>query len=389
MSIAQYIPRDYFPHLVLWLYLIIHGAIISYHDLKTQKIRNKHILITIFAGILWHGFVFLWGDRFGITEDLTAVLTNTAMALAVAFGMYYANLWSPADAKWFAALVFVVPLSYYRHIDLDMFPAIALLINAYICAFLYIFAEFVGRFVRAVGNFFKELASVSPMERQDRIYRLLGKIWDYLPQFFLMAVGVAFVMVLLRIIMFKTYQWTGQYIHIKPATMFLLLFLLFNPIYRLMRIKWVFIPVLFALLTWIGYVLINVKDPSKVEELLNIGYISISLIMFRELYNRWQRGIESVWIEIDELDSRHVLSENTKRTMLETGLFSEAELSEMGIDGISRDQLEKILHHYRHPEYHGFIEIQKTIPFGPFIYFGLIATMIFKTVFLRVQQIFG
>ena len=382
-------PTTYWATLPLWMFLIIHGGVISYYDLKYERIKNKHILITLAAGCVWYLFIAIFGDRVGLQADARAIATNTLLALAIAFGMYYANLWSPADAKWYVALVFVIPLTSYQRVSVDFVPGIVLLVNAYICAFLFIFGEFLLRSLRRMWDFLTELRQYDAVGRQDRVYRMGVAVWDYIPRFFVMAVGVAFVMVLLRIVMVKGQQFLGPYLHLKPATIFLIIFLLFNPLYRLMRIKWVFIPVLFALVTWVISVLIQQDNPQKVAQLLNIGYISISLIMFRELYSQWQKGIESRWIEIDELEPRHVLSDNTKADLVAKELFTVEELSGVGMDGLSDEQIAKILREYRHETYHGFIEVQKTIPFGPFLYLGLIATMLARGVFFTVQRLFG
>jgi|GEM_PF-1789833 len=389
MDWFPHMPTTYWATLPLWMFLIIHGGIISYYDLKFERIKNKHILITFGVGIVWYAFIAIFGNMLGLQADPAAIATNTLLALAIAFGMYYANLWSPADAKWYVALVFVIPLTSYQKVAVDFVPGIVLLVNAYICAFLFIFGEFLLRSLRRIWEFFKELKQYDAVGRQDRVYRVGVAIWEYLPKFFVMAVGVAFVMVLLRIVMVKGQAFLGPYLHLKPATIFLIIFLLFNPLYRLMRIKWVFIPVLFALVTWVVSVLVQQDDPQKASELLNIGYVSISLILFRELYSQWQKGIESQWIEIDELEPRHVLSENTKSDLVAKELFSPEDLAGAGIDGLSDEQIALILREYRHETYHGFIEVQKTIPFGPFLYLGLIATMLAHGVFLTVQRLFG
>ena len=377
------------PLMVLWVALVIHGGVISYYDLRTERIRNAHILVTVGLGVAWRLFVAVWGVRFGLSQDLWAVGLNTLIALLAAFGMYLAGLWSPADAKWYAALVFVLPMEYYHNVAVDYFPGLVLLVNAYICAFFYIFFEFVLKTGRRATAFMQRLGGLDAQARQDEVYQAGVRVWDHVPKFAVMAVGIAFVMMVMRLGMLKGQQWLGPYLHLKPATVFLILFLLFNPIYRLMRIKWVFVPVLFGLVTWMGYLLLTLKDPGKVGELVSIGYVSIALILFRELYELWQRGLESRFVEIDEVRSGHLLTEAAKQDLVAREVLTREELDEAGVDGLNARQRDRIIRLYRHQEYPGFIEVQKTIPFGLFLYAGLLATMLFRGVCFQVQWLFG
>ncbi len=369
----------------LVVFLLLFGAYISYLDVKTQKIKNVHVLLILIVALTYHVLLLFFGKSLGLSENITPLALNAFIAFVVAFAMYLARLWAAADAKFYFALVLCLPLFFYRKVDVDFYPSIALLINAYIAAFFVILAEFLLNFAKTASRFLREIKADDSFKRQEKVYGLLQRLWGAVPQFVVMGVGIAFIMVLMRVIMVKTYDFTGEYFRLKPMTMFLILFLLFNPIYRLMRIKWVFGLVLFALVTWVIYALAKERDPQKVKDLLNIGYMSISLIMFREIYNRWQSGIEGELIKLEELDNRKLFSQKTQTQFVAQNIFTEDELVDMGIDALTDDELEKIKQNYKNEDAPGFIEVQRTIPFGPFLYFGLLGTIITQGIIFKLQ----
>jgi len=122
---------------ILFISLIsILSFFIVKDDLQHKKIKNKFIL----AGFSVGCGLFLVGFLFGFIQltYLRAVLINSFLALTVAYLFWLATFWPAGDAKLFALFSFLLPLHFYWKNYLPFFPSIVLLVNIFVCAYVFL-----------------------------------------------------------------------------------------------------------------------------------------------------------------------------------------------------------------------------------------------------------
>lgn len=110
------------------------GIITSYEDIKYGKIRNKWVVLALIYGFVVYAalVVFLFLNNALDTAYLIGLGINIALSLLIGFGMWYSSLWSAGDAKLFLAYSALVPLPSYNIGYIKYFPSITLLINTFV-----------------------------------------------------------------------------------------------------------------------------------------------------------------------------------------------------------------------------------------------------------------
>lgn len=123
---------------------LVSGISVVYWDITARKIPNALLMKTLMAtGLvfaLMAGLAMLNHDTHPIRYLMLCAL-NFGAALAVGYALYYFDLWSPGDGKYFPVLAVLVPLQCYTLQYVPWFPAVIILVNAYLLAFLVLFFQ--------------------------------------------------------------------------------------------------------------------------------------------------------------------------------------------------------------------------------------------------------
>lgn len=114
--------------------LIGVGGWILYEDLKKGRIRNSLLLVLIGAGI----FLNYYTGTF--TNQLFPSLINICFGIAVGLIIWFAGLWSAADAKLYISLVILFPIIWFRTSP-GYFPGFAILLNSTLPLFLFLIGQ--------------------------------------------------------------------------------------------------------------------------------------------------------------------------------------------------------------------------------------------------------
>lgn len=113
--------------------IIIFGTIVSYEDIKKNRIRNKHLFFGIvFALLLTSMYVFLGA---GVLY-LKTVFINSLFSLFIGFFLWHIQLWTAGDGKLFFTYALLVPLTAYATTNAGFFPAYIILINTFVPLFI-------------------------------------------------------------------------------------------------------------------------------------------------------------------------------------------------------------------------------------------------------------
>ena len=118
--------------IILWL-----GIITSYSDIRFGKIKNKHLLIALFAGL------FLWGVLIsnGIVDfkEFLSMIVYAMSSLFLGFFLWLMKMWSAGDAKLYSVFILLIPLSVYNLIS--GWPIVAVLTNIFFPILLFLIAS--------------------------------------------------------------------------------------------------------------------------------------------------------------------------------------------------------------------------------------------------------
>ena len=117
------------------------GIITSYEDCRSGKIRNRYISFALIYAVIAYLFVIIYlaytgfEVRFSYLFDL---FLNGLLALAFGFLIWNFKFWSAADAKLFFAYSVLVPLSVYSNTYFSYFPSFVILLNTFIPALFFV-----------------------------------------------------------------------------------------------------------------------------------------------------------------------------------------------------------------------------------------------------------
>lgn len=111
--------------------LIVVGGWISYEEFKEGRIRNNLLIVLVGAGI----FLNYYTGSF--TIKLIPSLVNICFGIVAGLIIWFAGLWSAADAKLYISLVILFPIIWFKSSS-GYFPGIAILINSTLPLFLFL-----------------------------------------------------------------------------------------------------------------------------------------------------------------------------------------------------------------------------------------------------------
>ncbi|MCD6557540.1 MAG: hypothetical protein J7K31_00715 [Candidatus Aenigmarchaeota archaeon] len=122
-----------FPYPVLVSFIIVFGILTSWEDIKHFKIPNYYILFALL-------FAFLENASYAFTaqEYFISFIINAGFSLLVGYGLWLIRIWTAADGKLFFAYSLLVPLSVYYLGYVKYFPSMIIMINTFVPIFLFL-----------------------------------------------------------------------------------------------------------------------------------------------------------------------------------------------------------------------------------------------------------
>ncbi len=121
---------------VLLPIILLLGIITSYQDIKYGKIRNKWIILSlIYVVIVYTFFILFYSVEGNINKQyLIELIANLIFVLIVGFGLWYIGIWTAGDGKLFIAYSMLIPFSFYSLGYQKWIPALTLLVNIFLPA---------------------------------------------------------------------------------------------------------------------------------------------------------------------------------------------------------------------------------------------------------------
>ena len=381
-------PVDYliiFPTLYL-------GLATSVQDWREGKIANRHILTGLIVGVSWLLLTALFHWMFfDETKYFTMVLPKALIAgvtaIITGFILWRFDVWAAADAKMFAVYVLLTPAAFYNEGRAAWLIAIVIMINGYIIAFAYVAADFLFRLSRmAYGK-------LAAMRRGEGVgidfaalkTKLRANFIDGVKVFF----GFVLVLIAVRLMRRGLQEEANRLVAIDNTTLFLALFLLFRPLHGLLHNTYIFVLTLLGVAGYLGWSLHVDPSGASTYEMLSFGALSISAIAFRHIYSWWSSLVEIRSIPIEDFRPHMVPSRPELERLRDQKVFTDDELKDFGVDGAGEEQWLRIVESRLKPK-EGVpppeqrIEVENTMPFAPFLFLGMTATIIFGEVIMRV-----
>ncbi len=299
---------------------------------------------------------------------LAKVAANAGLALLAGFLMWWFGLWAAGDAKMFAVLALLLPLSTYRGAYLPAFPAYVLLFNTFVAVMALLVVEMVARIARQ---------TVRPTEDEAQVARETAAwVRSHAGELALGFVGMFFLFLVIKTLrgLFRDVLVDWTHLDVKPA-IYLALLLVFHPVVRAMRDRRVLVPV--ALLT-AGYIAYVAARPTKGHDLasvLSVGGVAGSVMVFYLLYGIYLNVFDFKAVRVWELKPRMILSRRTLEVLKEDQDLLDHKMGPVGPDGLSPDQVEVLRRWWIDRGKGGVVWVSRTFPFAPALFVGTLVTV--------------
>jgi preflagellin peptidase FlaK len=300
---------------------------------------------------------------------VAAVLVNGVLAFVLGVVLWLFGLWAAGDAKTFALIAFTLPLSVYRENYLSYFPSFALFFNTFVALFFVLLAEFLVQTGivagRTRGSFFAEkLKRGARWLAQNKMVALKLVVF-FLALFTFIRIGRHFVRAGIE-----------QVMEMNKTIVYLLLFLMFKPLMRLAQKQWAFIVALLILAGYGIYAFFFDPTGEAKWELVNIGWLAASIILFRGVYDAYLKATDETVIPHDELKKGMILGDSTLLKFQERKQFFKEKVGTIAPDGLSQEQVEALQEWFLSNEPEGMLSVARTIPFAPALFIGAVLTVL-------------
>lgn len=357
----------------IFILILIFGVYTSYTDIKYGKIKNIAILLLLISGLFINIFSTKTLSTFdlNIKSDFIQSIINIIIAFTFGFFLWSACLWSEGDAKLFLGYSLILPVFTYKYGYISFFPSLVILINTFIpIAIFYIFNSFLHTKLENLKINIKQV--FSPKNIINLILNVFGLF--FILETFFKHFNISLNFTLQMIILFVLMEVLNK-ISSKAA-------LIFSIIGSILRIIFSFSSIfilsfLFQLLSVVAVfltlkLLISITEfypeSVKIQDLKTGMTLGERLVKTKKEMKKRELSLITVF-DIIQCIKEGFLGEVKTR------------LTEEDVKELQNLQKEKKL---KFDE----IKIVKTVPFAPFMFFGVLLTYFLQgSLFYFIQQL--
>ncbi len=309
---------------------------------------------------------------------LARVAGNAFVSFLAGFGLWWFGLWAAGDAKLFATLSLMLPLSSYAGAFWPPFPSYVLLFNTFLAVLALLILELAIRGVRQ---------AVRPTADEAEAWRTaLDWVKSHTKELAVGFLGVLFLFLVIKTLrMLLRGVITDTTPIVSPTGVYFALFLVFFPLSRLMRRKWVSIPIAGATVAWIAYAVAFPTPEYNLGTILHVGVLSISVLLFLVVYELYLNVFDFHAIGIWQLRPRMILAKKTREALKEDMDLVTTKLGDIGPDGMSIEQAETLRRWWMDKGKGPRIHVSRTIPFAPALFIGTLLTVILGGYLVRTN----
>ncbi len=382
---------------MLLLRLLVTVFVTVRDDVRTGRIYNRRVLQGLGGGAV--AYLLLGAAEIGKLGPLVCpgplpegawhwsavVLVNLGVGLFVGVVLWLLGVWAAGDAKLFALYAFLVPPSCYSRTFVHAFPALPVLVNVFVFVFIFLLVDLART---AVPSAFRTL--VDPAMRQEAFRQAPAAILRFIP---LLLVFVA-MFAGIRTIREVSREGLTPLIGVSDFTMFMILFVVFRPLARLVTNRWGAIVFSVLSIAALAY-LVHAHGLAHIPVLLKPSLMAVVLLVFARAYPSF--GQTTIRMKVSDLSSGMILAAESLQALKRRESIEEREAVEKGaplpdpgdeipgstakpsrfgsmtVEGLTEEQVRYVKTRWHDDEP---ISVARTIPFSPFLAAGAIATFL-------------
>lgn len=423
------------PEMIPQIGAVIIATISATTDILWGKVYNRFLLYGVFLALVWFGFFSAWhilghadslGEfpelgrwgappavstvdddaRFGLSDMDTVsvlpttpeqwakaqalpdtkdasnptepsilvyfsrVMINTLIAFAVGFSLWWFGMWAAGDAKLFAVLALLIPLSSYAKSFWPFFPSYVLIFNTFLSLIAILVLELVIRFIRQAFR----PSRVESEAWQNAWLWIKSHVKDMIFGF----IGILFLFLVIKTLRMLVRDAIGAFSSVTSSTLiYFILFLIFQPLVKLMRKRFVLIPVVALTLAFIVWVTIFPTEHYNLVTVLQVSSIMLALVGFLIVYELYLNVFDFAPIPVWDLRPQMILAGKTRRILEEDQDLLIKKMGPVAADGLTAEQTETLRRWWIDRGKGNQIWVSRTIPFAPALLAGTILTVFF------------
>lgn len=341
--------------------ILILGFITSYTDIKQGKIKNKAVLFSlVYTLLIYLSLLFILKTKIN-QQYIIQFLFNFIFALVVGFVMWDVGLWTAGDGKLFLGYSALVPIFIYNKASaVPYFSSLNILINTFVPLFIFFFFNLLIKTSWKQKK--KALKNVFDLKKLlGLVASLFAFIWLYKLVFGLSRLGTNYFLgIFLFFILFTILEKFS--IKLYFTIILLAVLSLFDPFTHTIQFWKIFV-------LWFLVFLITRFF------ILDLGFQTFTTaIKIKDL----QEGMVPAEIVYEDKSKKEL----KKKKFLHFSFFEylkeekSKRIFDMSSEGLSKQDIFKLRQlKKKHPDLKVF-RVQQTLPFAPFMFFGVILTLI-------------
>lgn len=354
------------------LIILACGIWTSKSDITFGKIKNKDLICFLVLGFTSYIILFILAGEGELLNSTMRVYiknfsVNFFISAVISYLIWHFGLWTAGDAKLYITFSFLIPLNFYSSGYLEYFPGLILLINVFLSAFVFVFMVLLANY----------RAWLYDKEKDHKFYLTLLK--NKFIGFYGLIRHPGFKNHISYIVIIFLSSQLMTFIPIQIFQNIFFIFLILLTInYYLKRLdkKWniSYMYGVFGLLSVIG-VLIIIKSPIHgiILSIFKTFIFILSFYLIDKAINSYIKVFDTKYISVGDLFPKMILSDESvdmiKQNINNADFFVRAE-------GVDKDQI-SIIKNLPSKE-HQSVGIYRTMPFAPWIFAGVIITLILK-----------
>lgn len=354
-------------------FILIYGIITSYDDYKNGKIRNMWIFLALFTGLVIHIIYYFYLFKLGNLSNINYIYQyglNILFSLFAGIIIWLSGFWSAGDAKLFFGYSALLPLEVYKFGYLFGFPSFVILINTFVPFFIF--------------YFFRILTKMKKRE----IFTILKETFEFK---FLLNISIfAFGFMWLLTLLFSSFKIFNKFLGNIFITLFFLfiIMIIFTHLFKFnLNMAAIILSILhiifnyqtiFTFTFFKSFAITLLIFILLVKFTIDLGHIYFSEDMYIEDLKPGMIPLENITFKNGDYVKRKITPISFLSGLIDN-FEKEKNLFHLISDGLVESEINhiKMLHSEGKFKPHS-IKIGYIVPFAPFLFFGVLATIIFN-----------
>lgn len=358
--------------------VLVLGVWASYQDLRYKKVKNWLLVSALAASV---SLSIAYPSSYSVWPTNIKVI-NTICAAAASIVLWRSQIWPAGDAKLFTAFSILLPLDYYVNHFIPYFPAFSMLINTFFIGFSIL------TFMAIVDTVRHALAfMLGGSTNRGRLLTLSQEARQGLPAFIKTIILLMVFFLTTRVLMDYVISLNGNTYSKFVVLQFLLSFLIYRQVFQFIK-KQVSIPLCIMLLVAGLFMKLTLMERDYynffiyIISLFRLAFLFVvSLQVLITVFELYIRKRQSIYVHISNLKEGMIVDRETWEKISNEARNGGGDLGKHLPDGLMKYQVELLIKHFpADPP----VLVNRTFPFAPVLFCGMLLTMLLKQSALHV-----